>query len=124
MKTKLLAAFGLALAGVAGLSLSDEIKQQSSTHSPTPTAGQTPKPDKNVRYFVIGYLEKRDGFITIKSGPNGRVYSVSTRDSKLLHENLSLEQLKARAPEFHDLIKTGNAGDASLRVTAVNASFR
>jgi hypothetical protein len=34
------------------------------------------------------------------------VYLVKTRYGKILHENLSEEQLKAQAPEIHELIKT------------------
>ena len=32
------------------------------------------------------------------------------KDGKVLHENLSEEQLKAQAPEIHELIKTSVAG--------------
>ena len=63
---------------------------------------------------VIGHLEKRDRIITIKSGPQGPVYSVATKDGKVLFENVSAEQLKARAPEIHDLLKTGLATDARI----------
>jgi L-ascorbate metabolism protein UlaG (beta-lactamase superfamily) len=63
---------------------------------------------------VIGHLEKRDRIITIKSGPHGPVYSVTTKDGKTLFENVSAEQLKAQAPEIHDLLKTGLATDARL----------
>ena len=59
---------------------------------------------------VIGYIEKRDRTITIKSGPKGRVYSVRTRDGKVLCENLSEEQLRAQAPELRDFIKSAVAG--------------
>ena len=73
------------------------------------------------RYAVIGYLEKRDRVITIKSGPRGPVYSVATKEGKILHENLSAEQLKAQAPELHELIKTGVAGDARMRGSRMDA---
>ena len=76
------------------------------------------------RYAVIGYLEKRDRVITIKSGPQGPVYSVATKAGKVLHENLSAEQLKAQAPELHELIKTGVAGDARMRSSRIDASVR
>jgi len=70
---------------------------------------------------VIGYLEKRDHVIAIKSGPQGPVYSVMTKDGKILFEDVSAEQLKAQAPEIHDLIKTGIAGDAKARQPEVEA---
>jgi len=75
-------------------------------------------------YAVIGYLEKRDRVITIKAGPQGPVYSVATKDGKILHENLSAEQLKAQSPELHELIKTGVAGDARMRSSKIDASVR
>jgi L-ascorbate metabolism protein UlaG (beta-lactamase superfamily) len=65
---------------------------------------------------VIGYLESRNRVITIKSGPKGPVYNVATKDGKLLFENVSADQLRARAPEIHDLLKTGVAGDARMRI--------
>ena len=62
------------------------------------------------RLPVIGHLETRDKVITMKSGPDGLLYLVRTKDGKILHENLSEEQLKAQAPEIHELIKTSVAG--------------
>jgi hypothetical protein len=76
----------------------------------------------DAHYAVIGYLEKRGRVITIKAGPQGPVYSVATTGGKVLFENLPAEQLKAQAPELHDLIKTGVAGDATLRNSKVDAS--
>src|SRR5215471_16036916 len=57
-------------------------------------------------YTVIGYLEKRDRVITIKSGPKGAIYTVATKSGKVLFENVTAEQLRAQAPEIHQLIKT------------------
>jgi len=76
------------------------------------------------RYAVIGYLEKRDRMITIKAGPRGVVYSVATKDGKVLFENVSAAQLKAQAPEIHELINTGVASDASLRSSKVDSLRR
>ena len=75
-------------------------------------------------YAVIGYLEKRDRMITIKASPRGPVYSVATKEGKILHENLSAEQLKAQSPELHELIKTGVAGDARMGNSTIDASLR
>jgi len=58
-------------------------------------------------------LETRDKLVTVQSGPGGLVYLVQTKDGKVLHENLSEEQLKAQAPEIHELIKTAVAGSGS-----------
>jgi hypothetical protein len=80
--------------------------------------------DTDDNYVVVGYLEKNDRVITIKAGPEGPVYSVATREGKVLHENLSAEQLKAQAPELHELIKTGVAGDTRMRSSKTDASLR
>jgi hypothetical protein len=66
-------------------------------------------------YIIVGYLEKRDRVITIKSGPRGPVYSVATKDGRVLFENLSPGQLKAQVPEIHEFIKSAVAGDSSGR---------
>jgi hypothetical protein len=73
---------------------------------------------------VIGYLEKREWVITIKEGPRGPVYSVATKSGRIVHENLSAEQLKAQLPELHELIKTGVAEDAGMRSSKFDASVR
>src|SRR5207247_3555980 len=59
---------------------------------------------------VIGHLAARDTVVTIQSGPNGLLYLVKAKDGKILHEILSEEQLKAQAPEIHELIKPSVAG--------------
>jgi hypothetical protein len=74
------------------------------------------------QYIVIGYLEKRGRTITIKSGPHGPAYTVATKDGKVLFENVSAEQLKAQAPELHQLIKTGLANDARVGLSQVKPS--
>ena len=75
----------------------------------TETSAAKKSPEVN-RLPVIGHLETRDKIVTIQSGPNGLLYLVKTKDGKILHENLSEEQLKAQAPEIHELIKTSVAG--------------
>jgi len=75
----------------------------------TETSAAKKSPEVN-RLPVIGHLETRDKVVTIQSGPNGLLYLVKTKDGKILHENLSEEQLKAQAPEIHELIKTSVAG--------------
>jgi len=58
---------------------------------------------------VIGFLETNDRSITIKSGPKGAVYSVATKEGKVLFEDVSAEKLRAEAPELHQILKTGVA---------------
>jgi hypothetical protein len=78
----------------------------------------------NSDHVVIGYLEKRDRVITIKAGPHGALYSVATKEGKVLFENLSAEQLKAKAPEIHDLFETGIARSPGRPDEILDASMR
>ncbi len=85
--------------------------------SPAPVATAQEKSASAVAESVvlipIVHLEMQDKLVTIQSGPEGLVYLVKAKDGKVLHENLSEEQLKAQAPEIHDLIKTAVAGNGS-----------
>ena len=74
-------------------------------------------------YPVVGFLESRGRVVTIKAGPKGTLYSIKTTDGKVLCENLSAEQLRAQAPELHDLIKTGVA-NSSGKSGATDARVR
>jgi hypothetical protein len=62
---------------------------------------------------IIGYIEKRDRTITIKSGPKETIYSVKSADGKVLCNNLTLEQLRAQSPDLHEFVKTAVAGNIS-----------
>ena len=85
-------------------------------------ASQTAARESDFR--VIGHLEKADRWLTIKSGPKGIVYSVKNKEGKVLFENLSADQLRAQAPELHQLIKEGMAGGAKNSSIKADASLR
>ncbi len=115
----------LAVAGYAAMVLADDAKQSSASPnagSPNSAASANSPTD----FPVIGYLEKRNCVITIKSSPNGTIYSIASKDGKMLHENVSREQLKAQAPELYEVIKSGMANDARLdaRAICVNLSLK
>ena len=65
-------------------------------------------------FIVIGHLEHRDNIVTIKTGEQGTVYSVHNKQGRVLHENLTPEQLKLRSPEIHGFIEAAEAGHAGL----------
>jgi hypothetical protein len=115
MKLKALAATTLITVGLAGFVRADEPSSTSkaATNAPpkaaTAPSAKSTRSEKKDNLPVIGYLEKRDRVITIKSGPKGAVYTVADKAGKVLFENVSIEQLKAQAPELHQLIKTGVA---------------
>ena len=67
-------------------------------------------------YPVIGYLKKRDRVITIKKGPGGPLYTVETKDGKILGANLPADILCAEFPDLKSLIEKGMAvEDAAYR---------
>jgi hypothetical protein len=90
------------------------------------TPASTSKPSANpattnaaaTDFPIIGYIEKRDRTITIKSGSNGTIYSVKSADGKLLCDNVTLEQLRAQSPELHEFVKTAVAGNISNGASA------
>src|SRR5512135_1962891 len=95
----------IALVTAAGLALSqDKSSQGARPKAATADKKQVAAPAAGVKpaadFPVIGYLEKRDRTITIKAGPKGPLYSVKTPDGRVLCENVSLEQLSAKAPEL------------------------
>ena len=119
MKHKILVIIGVAELALAGCVFGGECRVGAATNSVPPSV-VAPKAQAPVGgpYTVIGYLEGRGRVITIKSSPHGTVYTVATTDGKVLHENLSAEQLRAKAPELQDLVNRGVAkgNDASLQV--------
>ncbi len=60
------------------------------------TDGQSDEP------IELLQLEDRDRIITVKSGPNGRLYTVETLDGEIVLQNVSAEQLQAVLPEAFD----------------------
>jgi hypothetical protein len=117
-----------ALLGLAGLvSAGDPPRRESappSGRAPAPSLASTNKPSTAEVYTVIGHLEKRDRVITIQSGPRGPVYTVANREGKVLLEYLSLEQLRAQAPEIHEFIKGAVAGGSGAGTRTADARVR
>ena len=72
---------------------------------------------------VIVHLASRDNIITISSGPNGAVYSVTDKQGHVLHRDLSGKELQAKAPDLYRVITNAiganggaKANDARVRV--------
>lgn len=118
----------LAVLGLAATSLSDEAGRTNSASSakvaPAPSIAPVGGAEKREAYTVIGYLVGRDRVITLKSSARGPVYSVATKAGKVLFDNVSLEQLKAQAPEVHDQIKGSIAGGSPRQRAVLDASAR
>ncbi len=122
MKTNHMLVVGGAVLVAAGLALSEEKSAQSARPGLTNShKARTAGPARSVKSAadlpVIGYLKGRDHMITIKAGPKGPLYSVTTADGKVLYENVSREQLSAKAPELGEFLKTAVASPAGAAGT-------
>ena len=68
------------------------------------------------KFVVIGYLQTRDRVVTIGRGLKGPVYTIKNKNGKVLAENISERNLKAKFPLIYSQVKDGLAGnDARLR---------
>jgi len=123
----------LLLIGLIGAALAQEKTSQSAPARPASaqknaiTFPETKAPPPfDLR--IVGYLEKRDRTIVIKASSKGPFYTVKNADGKVLFENISIEQLRAQAPELHDFIKAavaGTGGKAGAKMDAgMSSSMR
>lgn len=103
MKKAALATVALFVMVLAAFGLSGCRTQSPLQTGLAPAAAQTTTGD----FVVIGSFARRDQVVTIKSGPDGIVYSVAGKDGKVLFENLTGAQLKEKTPQLHEYISTG-----------------
>lgn len=68
---------------------------------------------------VIGQIRTKDKVLIIRSGAEGRNYTVKSKDGDLLADDLNTGELEARFPELKDVIENGLAGDASVHMNNV-----
>jgi len=114
----------LVLVGLVTLVLAEDkpAKSGAPKAAAAPVSNLRTKTSSRADFPVIGHIERRDRTITIKAGLKGTLYSVRSADGAVLFENLSAEQLRAKAPELDEMIKTAVAGDA--RIIKADASMR
>jgi len=60
---------------------------------------------------VIIYLETRNEVVSIMSGYEGPVYTVTTRDGGILGKHLSEQELQVKLPNIYHFLKTSYADD-------------
>ena len=76
------------------------------------TQSKDSKPSKDMSgYPVLGHLKTKDKFITIRTGPDGPLYTVKSKDGKTLAMDLPAEKLYAEFPELKDVLEQCIAAD-------------
>jgi len=63
---------------------------------------------------VVGHLKTRDKLITIRSGPDGPLYTVKSQDGRVLAVDLPASQLATRFPGLEDIVEGGIADWAGI----------
>ncbi len=62
---------------------------------------------------VVGYLALRDHVLTLFSSPGGTLYTVRTREGRVLLSKATEFELAARLPRIHTQIRSLTAGSSS-----------
>jgi len=70
---------------------------------------QTESPEDKLQ--VIVYLEMRNEVVTVMSGYEGPVYTVTTKDGRILGKYLSEHELQEKLPNLYHFLKTSYADD-------------
>lgn len=73
----------------------------------THTAPQNPGP-------VVGHLKTRDKLITIRTGPNGPLYTVKSHDGQTIAADLPATELSAKFPDLKQVVELGTADWAGM----------
>ena len=60
---------------------------------------------------IIVHLQTRDRIVTVMAGPEGPLYTVRTRKGRVLAWQLREQELRARMPYIHHVLKTSYAED-------------
>ncbi len=60
---------------------------------------------------VIVYLKTRNEIVSIMSGYEGAVYTVTTKDGRILGRHLTEQELQVKLPNIYQFLKTSYADD-------------
>ena len=69
-----------------------------------------------VKLRVIVRLETRNEVVSIISGHEGLIYTVTTKDGRILGQNLHEQELQVRLPNIYHFLKTSYADDGKSGV--------
>ena len=64
-----------------------------------------------VKQPVIVHLETRNEVVSIMSGREGLIYTVTKKDGRILGQNLYVQELQVRLPNIYHFLKTSYADD-------------
>jgi hypothetical protein len=70
---------------------------------------QSDPSDKASGNPVVGHLKTRDNFITIRTGPDGPLYTVKSKSGRVLAVDLSATELSAKFPDLGKMVERGLA---------------
>jgi len=70
---------------------------------------QTEYPENKLPLII--HLEKRNEIVTIMSGQEGILYTVRTKDGRLLGQHLSEQELQTKLPDIYHFLKKSYADD-------------
>ena len=73
---------------------------------------------------TIGHLGTRDRLITVTAGRKELRYTIRDKNGRLLHANLTAQELQAKAPVLHELVTGGYAGGPPKLAVTFDASVR
>jgi hypothetical protein len=109
------------LAVCALLILAGRIIAQTTQSNIEPSAKTQAVPKASAeKSAVVGYLHTRDKVVAISRGAEGPIYTVKTKDGKLLASDLNEKDFEEKYPTLFNQVKYGLAGnDASLRKQAI-----
>jgi hypothetical protein len=113
----------IALTVGAAVALAGEEAEQSRPQKAVPRATKQLSPGAAEKSPVICHLERRNTIITVKAGPSGPLYLVKTKAGKVLHQDVTEEQLRAQAPDLHAFVKTALAGRSGKPGVVLDASL-
>jgi hypothetical protein len=75
-----------------------------------PTLVQTENKQDQLRTIV--HLETRNAIVSVMSGRNGRAYTLTAKDGKMLEQQISELELWTKFPAIYRLLKTSYASDS------------
>jgi hypothetical protein len=82
---------------------------------------QTENPENELP--VIVHLKKRNEVVTIMSGREGLLYTVRTKDGRVLGQGLSERELQAKLPDIYNSVKKSYA-DCNKSSTTLSGTIR